>query len=142
MIPKRLFLSAGLLSLHAAAVSSLAKSKGFEITDDEKEADIVVKPGPETKWLGISPGNAVIFEDRTPVPVIHPQIELTMSPTRTLGLMAGLLSPSSYGHGGYYDRPVYRYQRQRYEGAANQKQCARRRARNKAARKSRQRNRK
>lgn len=74
-----------------------------------------------------------------------------MSPARLLGLSASLLAPMSidvgfrnYGSpnswsGSYGARRPY--DRQRYAGAANRKQCIRRRAKNKQARASRKRNR-
>jgi hypothetical protein len=62
-----------------------------------------------------------------------------MSPN-TLPLFIG----TALAGGMSYDQRacVRRYERQRYENAANRKQCARRRAKNKAARASRKRNRK
>jgi len=75
-----------------------------------------------------------------------------MTPARNLrliaGLIAGAMTPGARNYGS--PNPAWRgaygasrpYDRQRYEGAANRKQCARRRAKNKAARASRKRNRK
>lgn len=59
------------------------------------------------------------------------------------GLMAtALLSGIAASDlGAWGSGPIRRYQRKKYENAANQKQAAKRRAKNKAARKSRQRNR-
>jgi hypothetical protein len=71
-----------------------------------------------------------------------------MTPARTLGLISGLLAGSMgldqqlNSNWASYGPPVCRYERQRYQGAANRKQCARRRAKKKQARASRKRNRK
>jgi hypothetical protein len=76
---------------------------------------------------------------------MYPARPISMSALALAGFF-GIESAANYGspnptwRGGYgASRP---YDRQRYEGAANRKQCARRRAKNKAARASRKRNRK
>lgn len=71
-----------------------------------------------------------------------------MSPSRSLGIIAPVLMASmgldaSMNYGSPTPRmQITRYTPQRYQNAANKKQCARRRAKNKAAKASRKRNRK